>query len=411
MQIRNNRYTLKNCRFIVNYDKILENTNIVIQDGYIKNLGREVEGDEFDCSEYVAIPGLVNAHTHTPMIALRGYYDDAELTEWLEKMWEFEKVFKTNEMNIASELAVMEMLSKGTTAFIDMYFNPEGVKEIAEKYGIRAYAGYTFLNRLFDPHELDKKQRQLKASELFKPIVNVHSIYSTSVDTLKLANQLAEETNSWIHIHVSETRSEIYEIKKKYGKFPVELLNELRIVRKAQLVHLGWVANWELQYVTNATHCPTSNMKLATAGFFPFKELIENGVNVTIGTDGAASNNSLDMFREMKNAVLLQRHSYWDVGIKAYHVLKAATENGYKLINLKGGKLEEGYIADIVLLKKDKLYPLKKDRILSNIVYYSVGEQVGKVIVNGRIVYDENVEREFDKRRRELLGLLDKIIP
>ncbi|QGA54578.1 amidohydrolase family protein [Sulfolobus sp. E5-1-F] len=411
MEIRNNRYTLKNCRFIVNHDKILENTNIVVQDGYIKEIGREVEGDELDCSEYVAIPGLVNAHTHTPMVALRGYYDDAELTEWLEKMWEFEKVFKINEMNIASELAVMEMLSKGTTAFIDMYFNPEGVKEIAEKYGIRAYAGFTFLNSLFDPYEIDKKQRQLKASRLFKPIVNVHSIYSTSIDTLKLAKQLAEETNTWIHLHISETRSEIYEIKKKYGKFPVELLNELELVRNTQLVHLGWVANWELRYVTHATHCPTSNMKLATAGSFPFKELIENGVNVTIGTDGAASNNSLDMFREMKNAVLLQRHSYWDVGIKAYHVFKAATENGYKLINLKGGKIEEGYIADIVLLKKDKLYPLKKDRILSNIVYYAVGEHVAKVIVNGRIVYDEEIEREFNRRRRELLDLLDKVIP
>ncbi|AAK40981.1 amidohydrolase [Saccharolobus solfataricus] len=410
MQIRNNGYTLKNCRFIVNYDKILENVNIVIQNGYIKNVGREVEGDEVDCSEYIAIPGLVNAHTHTPMIILRGYYDDAELTEWLKKIWEFEKVFKLNEMNIASELAIMEMLSKGTTAFIDMYFNPEGVKEIAEKYGIRAYAGYTFLNSLFEPHEIDKKQRQLKTSELFKPIVNVHSIYSTSIETLKLAKQIAEETDTWIHIHVSETRSEIYEIKKKYGKFPVELLNELGIVKNAQLVHLGWIANWELRYVNQATHCPTSNMKLATAGFFPFKELMENGVNITIGTDGAASNNSLDMFREMKNAVLLQRHSYWDVGVKAFHAFRAATENGYKLINLKGGRIEEGYIADIVLLKKDKLYPLRKDRILSNIVYYTVGEYVGKVIVNGRIVYDEKVEREFDKRRRELLKLLDEII-
>ncbi|WP_338600333.1 amidohydrolase [Sulfolobus tengchongensis] len=413
MEIRNKEYTLKNCKFVVNYDEVLENVNIVIQeDGYIKTIGRESEGDEIDCSNYVAIPGLVNAHTHTPMISLRGYYDDAELNEWLQKMWEYEKTFTLDAMNISSELAIIEMLSKGTTAFIDMYFNPDGVKSLAEKYGIRAYAGYTFLDDLFEPYEIDKKQRLLKQSELFRPVVNVHSVYSASLRTLELAKQLAEEMNTWIHIHVSETRKEIYEIKKKYGKFPVELLNELNMAQNSQMVHLGWVASWELNYVRHATHCPTSNMKLATAGFFPFKELLTKGVNVTIGTDGPASNNSLDMFREMKNAVLLQRHSYWDVEIKAHHVFKASTEEGYKLIGIKGGRIEEGYVADIVLLEKDNLYPLKKDRILSNIAYNAVGEHVRKVIVNGKLVYDEEKHKElFRKRRKELLELLDNIIP
>lgn len=314
-------------------------------------------------------------------------------------------------MNLSSELAILEMLSKGTTAFVDMYFNPDGIRELSRKYGIRAYAGYTFLDSLFEPYEIDMKQRQLREDNLFKPIVNVHSIYATSISTLKLARQLSEEQNTWVHIHVSETRREIYEIKRKYGKFPVELLHEFNLTKNSQLVHLGWIASWEINYVNHATHCPTSNMKLATAGFFPFREMLERGLNVTIGTDGPASNSSLDMFREMKNAVLLQRHSYWDMSIKAYHVFKAATEEGYKLIGVKGGRVEKGYIADFVLIRKDPLYPLRKDRILSNIVYNSVGEYVEKVIVNGKIVYDEDKLITFNKRREELLKLLDKVIP
>ncbi|MEM1599334.1 MAG: amidohydrolase family protein, partial [Sulfolobaceae archaeon] len=154
MEIRNNTYTLKKCRFIVNHDNVLENTNIIIQDGIIKEIGDYTEGDEIDCSEYIAIPGLVNAHTHTPMIILRGYYDDAELLQWLNKIWEFEKSYPLEDMNLASELAIIEMLSKGTTAFVDMYFNPEGIMELAKKYGIRANAGYTFLDNLFDPFEI-----------------------------------------------------------------------------------------------------------------------------------------------------------------------------------------------------------------------------------------------------------------
>lgn len=411
MEIRNNTYTLRKCKFIVNYDKIIEDKNIIIQDNIIKDIGEETEGDEIDCSKYVVIPGIVNAHTHTPMIILRGYYDDAELPVWLEKMWQFEKKYQLEAMNLSSELAILEMLSKGTTAFVDMYFNPDGIRELSRKYGIRAYAGYTFLDSLFEPYEIDMKQRQLREDNLFKPIVNVHSIYATSISTLKLARQLSEEQNTWVHIHVSETRREIYEIKRKYGKFPVELLHEFNLTKNSQLVHLGWIASWEINYVNHATHCPTSNMKLATAGFFPFREMLERGLNVTIGTDGPASNNSLDMFREMKNAVLLQRHSYWDMSIKAYHVFKAATEEGYKLIGVKGGRVEKGYIADFVLIRKDPLYPLRKDRILSNIVYNSVGEYVEKVIVNGKIVYDEDKLITFNKRREELLKLLDKVIP
>ena len=408
MEVRNNTYTLKNCSYIVNFDEVIENKNIVIQDGRIKDIADYVEGDEIDCKDFVVIPGLVNAHTHTPMVVLRGYYDDAELNEWLNKMWEFERNFDKELMKLGSEISILEMLLNGTTAFVDMYFNPEDVKELAEKYKVRANAGYTFLDFLFDPHEIDKKQRGLKPTEYFQPIINVHSLYAVEEKTLKLVKQLKEELKQRIHIHVSETRREIYEIKKRTGLFPVEYLNKLELLENSQLVHLGWVASWEIELLKNSsvTYCPTSNMKLATGGAFPLKELIEK-TNVTLGTDGAASNNSLDLFREMKIGVLLQRQMYWNVEIKAYHLLKLSTFNGYKLLGIDGGYIDKGKVADLVLLDKKRLYPLKKDRLISNIVYLATGDFVKGVIVNGYIHWRKELETLLEEKVKKLQEMLN----
>ncbi|MFP3259593.1 MAG: amidohydrolase [Sulfolobus sp.] len=410
MEVHNNTYTLTRCKFIVNPNgEILTNKNIVIQNGVIKDVGDEIEGDEVDCRKYIVLPGLVNAHTHSPMVVLRGYYDDAELNEWLSKMWEFERNMSKDLMKLGSEISILEMLSQGTTAFIDMYFNPEDVKELSEKYKIRAFAGYTFLDELFDAYEIDNLQRALRESEYFKPIVNVHSLYANSIKTILLAKQLAEERKTWIHIHVSETRKELYEIKRRTGLFPVEYMNSIGLLNEnTQLVHLGWVASWEIELIKKAnskvTYCPTSNMKLATGGAFPLEDMIKNEITVTIGTDGAASNNSLDLFREMKNGVLLQRQMYWNTRVKALDLLRLATINGYKLIGIKGGEIKPNNVADLVLINSELVYPLYKERLISHIVYYITSEYVEKTIVNGvindkirlRDILREKVKRLYD---------------
>jgi len=410
VEIYHHTYTLKNCSFIVNYDSIIENSNIVIEDGIIKNLGKEVEGDEIDCSNFIVIPGLVNAHTHTPMIILRGYYDDAELSEWLNKMWEFEKNFDKKLMRLGSEISILEMLINGTTAFVDMYFNPLDVKELAEIYKIRAFAGFTFLDSLNDPYFIDKLQRTLTPTTYFKPIINVHSVYTVSESTLKLAKQLQEELNEWVHIHVSETRKEIYEIKKKYGVFPIEYLNNLGLLnRKIQLVHVGWIASWEIDLLKNTTvtYCPTSNMKLATGGAFPLYDMFNKGVNITLGTDGPASNNSLDLFIEMKYGVLLQRQMYWNTDVKAWHLFKIATLNGYKLLDLPGGYIKEGNIADLVLLDKNKIYPLFRDRLLSHLVYYATGSLAKGIIINGVLRWRKELENLLLEKTKQIYELLN----
>ncbi|MCI2414316.1 MAG: amidohydrolase [Candidatus Aramenus sp.] len=401
MEVRNKTYTLVKCKFVLDSRGIKENVNVVVEDGVIKDVGNSREGDEVDCSNLVVTPGFVNSHTHTAMIAMRGYYDDSELQEWLQRMWDFEKRMPSRLMRLGSEIAVLEMLSSGTTAFVDMYFNPEDIKELAEKYKVRAFAGHTFLDSMLDPEEVARRQGRLRDSKHFKAIVNVHSIYAVGENTLKLAKELAESEGTWIHIHVSETRKEIYDVKRRTGRFPVEYLRDLGLTSLVNAVHLGWVASWEIEELKKAratTHCPTSNMKLATAGTFPFFEMMEGGINVTLGTDGASSNNSLDILAEMKTAVLLQRHNYWDTRIKAIHAFKAATVNGYKLLGIRGGLLENGYVADMVLFDASLLYPLTRDRLLSNIVYYAGQDALVATIADG-VIYSRS---ELVQKRRKL---------
>ncbi|MGC8543002.1 MAG: amidohydrolase [Vulcanisaeta sp.] len=400
-------YILRNCDFVLTLSgedlRTLRNTNVLIENGVIVEIG-DVKGsgyEEIDCSGHIAMPGLVNAHTHTPMSLLRGFFDDAELPTWLNKMWSVERELTPDIIALGSELSIIEMIMSGTTAFIDMYYHPEVTAEIALKYGVRAMLGPPFMDTYVNAVQVENELRNFYVkyvhSSLIKPIVNIHSIYTVGKDTLLRAKELSEALNLPIHIHVSETRDEIYESKKRYGVFPVEYLNMLGIVTsKTQLVHLGWVTNWELGLISRAgakvIHAPTSNMKLATAGHFPMKELMSMGVTVALGTDGPASNNSLDMFREMKMAVLLQRHSYWDVGIKAIHAFRAATINGYKLLGVRGGCLDKGCVADLVLLDagSPRLQPLRSDNLLSNIVYSADGSDVDLVMVNGKVIYEKS---------------------
>lgn len=414
-------YLLRNCDFVLTWIsgelRVLRNVNIAIDDGVIVGVG-SIQGsgfDEIDCSGHAVIPGLVNAHTHTPMSLLRGFYDDAELMTWLGRMWSVERELTSEVIALGSELSIIEMVMSGTTAFIDMYYHPDVTANVALKYGLRAALGPVFMDMLMKPTLVENELRNFVSmhgnSRLIRPVINVHSIYAVGKDTLLRVRDLSDELGLPIQMHVSETRDEVYESRKRFGMFPVEYLNSLGLISsRSQLVHLGWVTNWELGMIARAnahvTHAPTSNMKLATAGHFPMRELMDMGVPVTLGTDGPASNNSLDMFREMKEAVLLQRHSYWDVSIKAVHAFKAATLNGYRLLNLNGGCIGSGCVADLVLLDlgSPRLQPARVDNILSNIVYSADGSDVDMVIVDGRVIYDRSRDYGTFRERARAIG-------
>ncbi|MEM3357635.1 MAG: amidohydrolase family protein [Metallosphaera sp.] len=404
MGISNRTYTLRKCSYAVDFDRVRRDVNIVIEDDKIKYVGNEVEGDELDCSEFIVIPGLVNAHTHSAMTVLRGLYDEGELREWLSVIWKEEEKLSKDLMRLGTELAITEMIMWGTTAFIDMYFNPDQVRDLSLAYGIRSMAG-PVLMRDKSVDDVIKELKALGEHDLFKPIINVHSLYA--VDLAKI-RELKESLNErpYIHMHLSETREELSEIKRKYGLFPIELIYRENLIKYTHGVHLGWVSSWELSYLKaslGVTHCPSSNMKLATGGSFPMREALINSINVTLGTDGAASNNSLSMFHEMKTAVLLQRHNYWSTEINASDVFMAATFNGYKMLGLKGGKIEPGYLADLVLIDKYQLYPWIENRILSHVVY-NPPRSVDIVIVAGKIIYKKN--GKLDDKFKKLINSL-----
>lgn len=392
--------TLKNCKYVVRDHKVVEkNIDILIEGRYIVDIGRGLGGgDEIDCREAIVLPGIVNAHTHAGMWIFRGLFDSGELHEWLKNVNKAEEKLTPRIVYLVSKIAILEMLSNGITAFIDMYYFPEETLKAVKELGIRAALGPVLTDEVVEEGRGKKLIKSFiektKGCSRIKTVVNIYSLYSVSSETIREVSKLAEKYDLDIHMHVSETRREIYLCKKKTGLFPVEYLNRLGVLsERFILVHLGWVTSWELSLIkdknASIVHCPASNMKLATAGFFPLRESLDFGINVGLGTDGAASNNSLDMFREMKVAVLLQRNNYWRTDIGEKDVFRMATENGYRILNIKGGVIEKNNVADLVLLdaKDLNLNPLSRRNVLSNIVYSANGNNVIATFVGGEIVY------------------------
>jgi len=412
---------LDRCRYILTLDdkgRILENASMLLDEGLIECVGDGCSGRSgivVDCRGSIAMPALYNAHTHAAMTMLRGLHDDSELHEWLKYMWRVEAKLTPSIVYLASKLAVFEMASTGTAGFIDMYFHPLETARAAEELGIRAKVGPV----LMEDSGFEEWRRKLRSiagslKGLASPIVNVHSLYKVSPETVRAAYDEATRLNSQLHIHVAETRREVYEIHRRYGIFPVELLGRIGALgSNTILVHMGWAASWEYRLAVERkagiVHCPASNMKLATAGQLPLRELLESGGRVALGTDGAASNNSLDMFREMRVAVLLQRHGYWDTSVTALHALSSAVKHGASLLGIDAGVVEEGRKADLVLLDAGSLYlqPLRKDNLISAVVYAATGRDVTHTIVNGRLIYSRG--RNLEDWQREAAGIANRL--
>ncbi|RLG18618.1 hypothetical protein DRN75_01225 [Nanoarchaeota archaeon] len=402
---------LKNCRYIITQNEnrdILENKDIRLAET-IEEIGDITprSGEQvIDCKGLIAMPGLINSHTHAAMYVMRGFSEDMPLFDWLNRNWKVEDKYDYNIEYNSSKMAFQEMVSTGTTACLDMW-DPDGVIEAARDVGIRLKAGYVVIN---DKLEEDKVKDLISKAEL--PVIQPHAVYTVSEEYLVKSKELADRYKVDLHIHASETREEVFECKKKTGKLPVEYLDSIGFLDKnVILAHLGWVANWEIELIkqrgAKVVHCPASNMKLATGGFFPYKEFKDREIVVGLGTDGPVSNNSLDMFREMRMMALKQKDQYWDPSIKAQDVLDTATVNGAKIIGIKAGRISQGYLADIVLLKPNiHMLPLYKNNLISNLVYSATGDAVVKTIINGRIVYDGHTDYSPLDNIKDFISLL-----
>ena len=413
---------------IVTQDK---SRQIIYGDVYIENdriveIGKiNVEAD-FVLKDKIVMPGLINMHTHLPMTLLRGYGDDLPLEEWLTtRIWPIEAKLKSEHIAIGTKLAFMEMVATGTTCCNDMYFFEDVIANEAKKFGIRCYAGFSLID--FDTPEMKREcllpecENFIKKwgdDELIKPVVAPHSTYACSPETLQKAAELAEKYDAFIHIHCSETRHEVYDVLNKYGSRPLEQIKKHGLLNeKTMLAHCGWITKEEVKEIVAAKACaihnPVSNMKLATGGYTPLPELFDARAYVTLGTDGAASNNKLDMFETMKFAALIHKHHRWDASIvTAQQVLDMATINAAEFLGLNAGSIETGKKADIVCLDMTSPNLIPRHNIISHIVYAASGFNVSDVIINGRMLYhdrkfltvnEEKIYEEVEKTKEDLL--------
>ncbi len=385
--------------------------NLYIEGNEISEIGGpHVEADYvIDGSQMAALPGLVNTHTHAAMTLLRGYADDMELKTWLERhIWPVEAKLTEEHVFWGTKLACLEMIKSGTTCFNDMYWHLEGAYKAAEESGLRAFLSSVFID-MFD-QDCAKKQRLDVEKSLKKHgtgsrvrlALGPHAVYTVSEESLVWAREFSEKHNLPIHFHLGETRQEVDDCVKKHGKRPVEYLEEMGFLCENLIAaHCVWLTKKEMNLLAKnkvkVSHCPVSNMKLAS-GTMDYKALREAGITVSLGTDGCASNNNLDMFESMKAAALAQKVAYMDpTRLTAGQAFEMATSEGAKTLGLQCGLIREGALADIALvnLKRPELTP--SHNLVSDIVYSANGGCVDTVICDGRILMENGmVEGEME---------------
>jgi 5-methylthioadenosine/S-adenosylhomocysteine deaminase len=355
--------------------------------------------------QHVLIPGLVNAHTHSPMNLLRGLADDLPLMEWLEKhIWPAEHQF-VNEQFVehGSRLAMAEMLRSGTTTFNDMYFFPNITAQVADQVGIRAVLGQIIIDfpsvwAKNAQEYLDKGQRlhqQYLKHPLISTVLAPHAPYTVSNDNLLKVKANADKLNTSIHIHLHETEDEINGSIEQHQCRPLQRLHKLGLITpKLIAVHMTHLTEDDIELLLNEkpqlVHCPESNMKLAS-GISPVHRLLKQGLNIALGTDGAASNNDLNMFGEMRSASFLSKVSTSDAtALNSEQVLQMATINGARTLGLedKIGSLEIGKDADICVIDMDNIECQPVYHPLSQLVYAAGRENVSDVWVKGRQLLD-----------------------
>lgn len=350
----------------------------------------------------VVIPGLINTHTHAAMVYFRGLADDVPLKEWLENhIWPAEsKWLSPGFISDSVELACLEMLKAGITTYNDMYFFGDAAGAATKRIGMRAVLGVGILDfpsaaaKTTDEYfeKAEDFVKGWKGDELITPCVAPHALYSCGPETLKRARRFADEFDIPIHVHLSETEWEVKEILSRYGKRPVEHLESLGFLDSRVLAaHCVWLEDGEIELLAKrnvgVSHCIESNLKLAS-GIAPVVKMLKAGVKVTFGTDGAASNNDLNILSEMSTAAKLHKTVSGDpTALDSRTALLMATRWGAEVLGLSNttGSIEKGKAADLVVINIDKPHLTPIYDIYSHIVYSLRASDVETVMVGGRI--------------------------
>ncbi|MFA5077390.1 MAG: amidohydrolase [Candidatus Micrarchaeia archaeon] len=395
--------------------EVLKGADIFVSDGKIGKVGknlREKAEEKIDANGKIVFPGLVNTHTHIAMTLFRGYGEGMRLHDWLAKrIWPAEAKLKPKHVYWGTMLGIAEMARSGTTAFNEMYLSgAEKIAEAAEKGGMRASIASDMLDKISGnapEKELEKAKNFVSSlrspSGRVKASVSCHAPYTCTGELIKIAKEFAAKKGLQFHIHASETRKEVFDVLNEKGKRPLEYLDGLGVLdRRTVLAHAVFVTKREIALAgksgASVAHCPVGNLKLASGGTCPIGEFARSGVNATLGTDGAASNNSLNMLETMKMAALLQKNFYWDpLALSAQQALDFATVNGARALGVEAGSIEEGKLADIVIAdaKAPNMNPAHSD--VDNIVYAMNPANITDVMVGGKFVMRNRKITAFDE--------------
>ncbi|TYP65669.1 TRZ/ATZ family hydrolase [Stutzerimonas stutzeri] len=401
---------------------VLKNHALGIRDGRVVLIAPREEADQYlanetrDLSGMLLAPGLVNAHGHAAMTLFRGLADDLPLMTWLrEHVWPAESRWVDEAfIKAGSELAIAEQLQSGITCFSDMYFFPEVVSQLAHKHGIRAQITIPVLNFPI-PGARDADEALRKGVALFDdlkhhPRLSIafgpHAPYSVSDDKLESIRTLVAEMDIGIHMHVHETANEVEEAIREYGERPLARLARLQLLGpRFQAVHMTQVNDDDIallvEHNCSVIHCPESNLKLAS-GFCPVERLWEAGVNVAIGTDGAASNNDLDLLGETRTAALIAKAvSGSATALNAHRALRMATLNGARALGLDDhtGSIEVGKFADLVAFDLSRLAQQPVYDPVSQLIYSCSRDCVRHVWVAGKHLLDDRQLTRMDEEQ------------
>jgi len=381
------------------------------QDSYIEKFISD-STKIINASGKAVLPGLVNTHTHLPMTLMRGYADDLPLNEWLEdNIWKLEEKLKSEDAFAGAMLGCLEMLKNGITCFSDMYFHMDDVVDAVKKSGMRASLSYGMISAGKNEEGIEKElQKGIEFAKKFDgaadgritTLMAPHSPLTCSPDFLE---EIVNKSKKYrMQIHVSETKEEFDVFCKKYDKTPVEFLQSLGMLSKNLLsVHCVHLTENDIKLLSekkvHVSYNPSSNMKLAS-GIAPVKKMIENGINVSLGTDGAASNNSLDILNEARLAALVQKsYSKDPTSIPAWKALEMSTINGAKALGLENkiGTIEEGKRADLAIFDLDQAPMVPSHDVVSNLIYSSASRFVDTVIVDGKVVLESGNIKTFNE--------------
>lgn len=406
-----------------------KHVDILIKRNKITKISKKIDylaDTIIDASDMVILPSFFNGHTHSAMTLFRGYADDLPLNEWLKNhIWPLESKLTEEYVYWGTKLACLEMIKGGTTFVNDMYWYPIGTARAIEEMGIRALISEVYIDNN-NPELTNQSIKNItsffKKKKIFSDRVNFglgpHALYTVSENLLKWTKQFADKNKLLIHFHVSETSSEVDECIKKTGMRPIEYLEKINFLGPNLIAcHAIWLDENEIQickkHKVKIVYNPVSNLKLSSGINFPYQNYIEKGIDPVIGTDGTASNNNLSILESLKFASLIQKGINNPETLPARKAFEMATNNGAKTFNINSGKIKEGMLADIILIKLKNPQLTPNFNLLSNMIYSADNSCIDTVICNGQILMKnrkvKNENEILEKSAKKAYQLCRKI--